>query len=213
MSLFAPHSCLACGLEPDLLCATCRQDMSTVPPACIVCGSLESGSLTCSSCKRVQKCDAVYVSYPYNKLAQQIVHTAKFNRAVAAHRLLAELLDETLPAHMPDFVVTNVPTVYRHVRQRGFDHTERIAKHLAEMRKLPFQRLLERKSNLVQVGSARQDRLEQMKGAFRFAVKTTPSKVLIIDDVKTTGASLSECARELKRAGVEHVYAAVFAKA
>jgi ComF family protein len=121
-------------------------------------------------------------------------------------------LEEALPGYMPGFTIVNVPTTNRHIRTRGFDHSQRTASYLAKQTDLPHQTLLARTNNSVQVGKSRAERLESIKGSFR-AATAPPKKILLVDDVITTGATLSECARVLKKAGARHVYAVVLAKA
>lgn len=107
----------------------------------------------------------------------------------------------------------HLPTATSRVRQRGYDHARLIARDFASRRQLPCQSLLVRHGQQRQVGAARTIRLQQAEQFYSAKiVRPMPSRVLLIDDVVTTGASISAAAKCLKRAGVKHVDAAIFAQ-
>lgn len=213
VSLFAPHICYVCGDEGSALCTGCRDHLERQPSICAICGNLANDYQTCLSCKRHQQCEVIYVRTPLTKLSRRIITHAKYERGLGLHAVIAQEISDALPGYMPDFTVTFVPTSAKHIRQRGFDHTHRIARNVANLHQLPYQMLLERIGSTSQVGRNREQRIHQLTGAFRYVGTSKPPRnVLLIDDVMTTGATLSECARTLKHAGVKHVYAAVFAR-
>lgn len=211
VSIFAPHLCLVCGDEPILLCGACNEQLQYQPSICSGCGQLSKGFSTCRRCRKHQPTEVIYIRTPYTQAARELVAKAKYERSYAAHKAMAVAVLGCLPEVFVDFTVVAVPTISPHVRSRGYDHVELMAKKIAKQLGLPYARLLERTINIQQVGKTRQERLKQLRGAVRANGKA-PKRILLIDDVTTTGATLAECGRTLKRAGAKHVYAAVFAR-
>jgi len=100
------------------------------------------------------------------------------------------------------------------VRIRGYDQSQLIAKRLAKQLGLPYCRLLRRVGQTRQVGASRQQRKEQIQHAFQpTGNKLTSQRVIVVDDILTTGATLEAAAAALKQAGASHVTAVVFAVA
>jgi predicted amidophosphoribosyltransferase len=110
-------------------------------------------------------------------------------------------------------VVTYVPTVNARVRQRGFDHAKVVAAFVAQHINRPHETLLLRKGNNRQVGATRQTRRAQVAGTLTVVNVTKPKgkRILIVDDVISTGATLEEAAKTLKAAGAKRVYVTVLA--
>ena len=107
-----------------------------------------------------------------------------------------------------------LPTATSRVRQRGFGHSELLAKTIAANLKLEYSSGLRRLGQSRQLGARREDRLIQLANSF--AVKNPKRvagrKILLVDDVLTTGGSLISAAKTLKAAGTQQVTALVFAK-
>jgi len=196
-----------------MLHTDCADSLLPYLPQCFKCGSTSQDYATCRPCRSVVRPEAVYATTHLKGVGRDLVQNYKFGQALAAKEPLARQMSAVLPGYMPGFVVVPVPTVASHVRTRGFDHSTRLARALAEEHGLPFADLLSRSGKAKQVGSSRKQRLAQLKGAFSVQPNAIlPDKVLLVDDVATTGATLSECTKVLRRAGVKHVQAVVFAK-
>lgn len=150
----------------------------------------------------------------YEERPKQLLEKCKFERAKAAAAVMAECIGTTLPYLSQDVTVVHVPTATSRRRQRGYDQSEEIARHLAAARGLPHRRLLARQGQTRQVGATKQRRAEQMEAAFR-AVRpefVQGKTVLLVDDLTTTGATLESAAKALKQAGAKKLYAATFAQ-
>lgn len=139
----------------------------------------------------------------------------KFSYSVEAADLIAAELANTIPALHPDTLIIHVPTITNHVRTRGFDHALRIAKGLSRSSGLRQAPALARLGQHRQVGSRRQDRITKLEGAFRtkngYFVKN--ERILLVDDVLTTGATIEAAAKTLKAAGAKTIDAVIFAQA
>ncbi len=130
--------------------------------------------------------------------------------AVLFGRMLA---DEVLASGLHIETVTYIPTDSKRVRQRGFDHAELMAKSCAVQLKLPCVPTLRRMRHARQVGATQQMRKEQMATMFRVSADSMHGqKVLLVDDVISTGATLEAAAKCLrKEAGAQRVVVAVVA--
>jgi len=130
----------------------------------------------------------------------------KFNSEREIAGVLAELLNRTLPDLPKDTVVVPVATASAHVRQYGFDHAYLLAKKFAQKRRLKCQKLLIRTNNQTQHFLKRAEREKAVKNAFQIRRNAQiPIRVLIIDDVMTTGATLRAVRALLKRNGVKKI--------
>lgn len=211
LDVIAPNQCLVCSEEGSLLCAWCLPNaFELVPSRCAFCLRVSEHSSVCKRCSRSTPLRQVWVGTVYKEVAKDLVQHMKFHPDRSACKLIAGWLDETAP-YLSDATISFVPTARTRVRQRGFDHAERIAREFAVLHQLPFQKLLERQGSSRQVGSEKKQRAEQVKGQYR-ASGAMPKSVIVIDDIMTTGATLSEAARVLKKAGVQDVNALVFAQ-
>lgn len=212
--ILAPASCLRCDEEGELLCAWCRVEaLPGMTERCYKCNALSPNAATCRTCRRKSPIRHLWVRTDYTEVARQLVHTMKFAYTKEAALYLATEIATCLPALPADTIVTYVPAATSHVRQRGFDHAQTIAKELARRLNLPYLPTLARQGQQRQVGVGRQQRLHQMEGAFRLRGQVAASRVLIIDDVLTTGATIESAALVLVRAGAKVVDGVVFARA
>lgn len=211
IELLAPHQCIVCGLNNNVVCANCLAlKFGGIDSVCVICSGITENYKTCSKCHD-SALERVYVAAEYQSAAK-LIKKFKFERLKAAHTTLANVLDQIVSYLPSGTLVVPVPTAYNHIRQRGYDHSLLIACAFAKQRKLAIVTPLFRLKDLRQIGSSKAERSEQAKSSiaiknFDFAGK----KVLLIDDVCTTGATLSACAKLLRRAGAGKVDAAVIA--
>ncbi len=137
----------------------------------------------------------------------------KFSSHRQACSIIAARLDEVAPYYDKNVIVTYVPTSTKRVRERGFDHAKLIAEIFAKTRGLHCKNLLYRTTQQKQAGTDRKTRLKQVKGSYQ-AIKPRMNidQVVLIDDIITTGATLSESTRVLKKAGIKNIESLVFAQ-
>lgn len=218
MSALAPHYCVYCGAAGSLLCEPCVTvvDEPHIPSRCCMCHALTNESATCKKClRRYSLPKNVWVHSQYDEEAKALVRLLKYGRARDAAHTIALLLDKTLPyLDSSDTVFVPAPTAPVRRRVRGFDHTLAIARELSKLRAIDCSPMLFRTSNTQQVGSSRKKRLSQLEGAFHHKDMNIPksTKIVLVDDLMTTGGTLIAATKELKRTGYKSVYAAVFAQ-
>ena len=228
-SLFYPALCAICS-EPiersEYLCPSCSERAPKIkPPFCAVCSEPFPGAITevfsCANCAhRVLHFEAAVSAYRSRGIVRKIILDLKYGRQIhlrfpVADWLMTALEDPRLHERRFDLVVP-VPLHPARKRERGFNQAEVIAQLLSERAGLPMRDALERiRYTTTQTAYDRGERMENLRDAFRLRKKVDvrSSRVLLIDDVLTTGSTLSECARVLKAAGAISVHAATAARA
>lgn len=213
INILAPHACLSCDREGQLLCDDCLKAVPKRRSTCYQCNKLTTDHKVCLSCRRRTALRRVVVAAHYEHEIKELINRLKYQQAVAAAEVCARLLSRQLKDADFDFV-TFVPSVSSRQRQRGYNQARLIARALAHDLRVPLVATLGRLGKARQVGSTRKQRLNQVKDTI-YAIRPVQAKgpkCLIVDDVLTTGATLSECARVLKEAGAKEIAGAVVAK-
>lgn len=213
ISVIAPDDCIVCGDEGSLLCEACSfAEVPLVASTCYRCGEFTNNFETCKKCRRTSPLSNVWAVTKYEGIAKNLIGELKFDSRRDATKPIAELCLSILPI-LDDVIITHLPTSPLHIRRRGFDQAKLIARALSRGR-YHYVPLLRRIKKIHQMGASQATRRKHLTGAFiainKYLIKG--SRVLIVDDVATTGASLEECARTLKKAGVKQVSAIVFAR-
>jgi ComF family protein len=154
----------------------------------------------------------VAVGAYYDGPVKELILGLKFNRRSSGASAAADLALRTLPYAWRVDLVTSVPIAPARYRQRGYNQSELIARRVAAQMRLPYYPLLGRASSTHQLGLDRRSRLEQVRGAFYLERACQGRRVLVVDDVITTGATLSEAAGVLDAAGAERIWAVAVAR-
>ncbi len=194
-SALAPQRCPGCGGRGDPLCPECLGALTPPPPAAPPAG--------------IERWSAAYAD---TGAAREIIARVKYRNARAALPWIATATHAAAVVLGPSDVVTWVPTTARRRRARGFDHAELLARRVAQMAGHRAVATLDRLDDCAQtdrVGAVR-------RGGPRLSVRGPAGiagwRILVVDDVATTGASLSSAAGALRVAGAREVVAATFAR-
>lgn len=190
-------ACAGCGRRGPVLCRACRFVLAA--PAQLPSADLE--------------CGGVVAAVPFAGRARDVLLGFKYgNRRQLAHHFAGLLVNRLYAEGLrpDDFdVVTWAPTSRRHRRRRGFDQAEVVARRVALQLGLPCKRLLEREGHTPQTG---RPRIERLHGpVFRASPAARGRRVLVIDDVVTTGSTLRSAHAALRAAGVSWVQRAAVA--
>jgi competence protein ComFC len=205
---------VGCGIEGSVICQECGEKIDSLPSVCFMCGKATHNHKPCIDCVGKYKPEHVWMYCEYNGLAKELVLALKFDQKRQAACEIAKFIDEILPYFNTQPLLTFVPTSPNRIRGRGFDHAKLIAKELAMIRGWHYQTLLSRQKEAHQLGSTREQRLNQLRGVFGAIseISINNKHILLVDDVCTTGSTLEECTKQLKKAGARQVDAAVFAR-
>lgn len=182
---------------------------------CAVCGRQAVSGITHPICKRRHDIDGVFTSLVYRGVAKKLVYQFKFQPYLTNLRyIVSDLFYEGLIQQELFFkinhahaVLVPIPLHTARERSRGYNQSEILATDLGKRLGLPVKNLLTRtKPTVSQVGKTQKERRENIKGVFALKGKVDASTVLLIDDVLTSGATMNEAAKTLKRAGVKEVW-------
>jgi ComF family protein len=209
--LFYPERCVGCERRAsDVLCRTCFDTLPRVgSPVCGRCGLPTAfATFVCEECKNVDfGFQSARAPLKYDGVGKQVVHALKYRgykRVVG--RLAAPLMLQVVGEDHFDAVVP-VPLHSSRLRKRGFNQAKLLARGVAEKMKATVSDTLEVvRSTRDQVELSAAQRRANVAGAYT-ATKPLRGKILLIDDVFTTGATLSACAGTMVRAGAEEVHA------
>ncbi len=155
----------------------------------------------------------IWVRTDYRDIPKRLIYKLKFKSARGAAKIIANLMYEVIPFFDANTLIVHIPTVNGRRRQRGFDHAELVARELSKISGLPHKKLLGRIGSARQVGSSRQERLKQLTDAFYVRDSVSPdTRVLLVDDIVTTGGTLEAAASMLKDSGIKKIDAVVLAQ-
>lgn len=213
IDLIAPPSCLVCGQEGEFVCRGCR-DVHLVgrTPTCFRCNKISHEGKTCKSCRPSTDLIGVQVAFRFEGVVKELIYKLKYLSDRAVARFLAAEMAQIIDRSQFDLIL-HVPSDGRALRQRGYNQAHLIARELARQLDLPQEAALLRTKHSPQVGLSRSQRLAAVRDNFVVLPRLIENKrLLVVDDVLTTGATLSECARVLKSAGARSVWSAVAAK-
>lgn len=196
--MLAPPLCWSCGSAAGggrALCRTCRGRLRWAPPD--VDPVLEL---------------AAWAPVAYQGPARALVRGLKFRGAAGLADELAAAMAARAPAGLLQGVLVPVPLSRARLRERGYDQARRLACALAERTGLSVGAILQREGRPArQSGRGRAARLALEPGSFS-ARRTAPPRVVLVDDVITTGATLTACAEALRGAGAREVVAVAYAR-
>jgi competence protein ComFC len=227
--LIYPPACTACSVPiapNEYLCDACDDKiLRIVPPFCATCSEPFTGAMTehftCANCShRKIHFEAAVAAYRSRGIVRRIVLDFKYGRQIYLRHLVGRWLcdamrDERIRAYEFDVIVP-VPLHAARERERGFNQAELLADILsADMSILSMSILQRVVYTTTQTAFDRAERMKNLRNAFRLRKKAGVRglRVLLVDDVLTTGSTLSECARILKGAGARSVHAVTAARA
>ena len=210
-----PPSCVLCGAAcGENLCPACREQCPLIGSHCRTCArEMADGTQQCGAClRRPPAIDAFFVRWHYRQRVRDLILGAKYQADKGRLLLMAEGMMALLPAIPAVDVVIPMPISPRRLWQRGFNQTHILGKPIARALGVPLDKTL-----LIKHHRPPQSRLHT-HGARRRNIRnafscqaSVPARVLLIDDVATSGATLSEAAKILKQHGAAQVYALVAA--
>ncbi len=219
LDFFFPRHCVGCGETGEFLCADCvRKLPRLLPPICERCGKPEASGRLCSTCWGANAViDGIRSPFRFDGVVRQAIHELKYHKLKALSGCLAQLLAQYLRASdVPGEVMVPVPLHSRRLRERGYNQSALLASNLGKLVSLQVVEncLFRNKGGLPQARTTSvEDRRRNVTGAFVCKdEQLRGSRVLLIDDVCTSGATLEACALALKSAGASSVWGLTLAR-
>jgi len=216
-------ACLLCGtlVQGQVLCSACEQDIPKNQRSCNKCAlplATSAPDLICGQCQQHQpNYDSTYSFALYAPPLDRMLQQLKFHQKLYFAKLLGELMADDIQARrltMPDLLIP-VPLHTQRLRQRGYNQALELARPIASRLALPFElhHCDRHKPTCEQTGLPAHKRQFNMVGAFRVSANLRNMHVTIIDDVMTTGATVNELAKQLRKAGARRIDVWVCARA
>ncbi len=214
-----PYTCPLCGklLEDDeMLCKKCETKLKYIKePICKKCGKQldEEEKEYCGDCRRrVHVFDAGIGVFAYNDVIRKSIYDFKYKDM----RIYSRFYGERMATHSASYiqhwkpdVIIPVPVSKKKFLKRGYNQAELIARELSLHSGIPMDNrvLYRRKDTKPQKEVDRESRRKNLENAFIISQNVVKyKKVVLVDDIYTTGSTIDECARTLKDAGIEKVY-------
>ena len=224
IELVCPFPCLACGVElgdgKNLFCGKCLSELSVIsPPRCPGCGGTLDGALEyCTKCLEFEKrpWNGAFALFNLCGAGQDLVYAFKFYGRPEMARPFASLASELLKNEYLDFdVIVPVPLHWSRCFSRGYNQASLFCGELSRLMKVKCVPALRRtRRTHRQALLDREERRKNPAGAFalRPGVDLRDKTILLIDDVMTTGATLTAAAKVFENSGIKALYTFVIGR-
>lgn len=220
LDILVPQTCAGCGKPVDgrdrCLCRRCEDAITPIRDHCPRCSGYRSGG-DCRVCAEREFYPSRNITLAeYDGTMRKLLRELKFGGARALHAPIGRMALAALERHkVTADIITWVPMNRKKLRARGYNQSRLIATYLSRRTGIPARPLLdERRAGRTQRELGLRDRFINTIGRYaaRNAARTRERTVLLIDDVFTTGATVNECARILRRAGAKEVISLTIAR-
>lgn len=217
LNFIFPRTCYLCGLNSQFICKKCRKNLGlNWLHRCHVCGKESRLNFVHSECRESSYLDGLIYVVLYDGKVTNIIKDVKYSFYYAVFNEVGKIMADYLSRYkLENVIITSVPLHWQRKNYRGFNQSDLLAKNISKNSNYKYIELLKRRSNTKkQATLGRDGRLENLKGAFALKEdwNLKDLNIIIVDDVFTTGSTLSECAKALKLAGARNVYGFCFAK-
>ncbi len=217
LDLIFPPACGGCGKVGSHWCIECQQRVQILNgTVCEVCGLPQDTDGICNTCRAERPhFRALRAWTVFEDPVRKALHKLKYYRNFSlGDALAAQIADFAKGLNWHADMLLPIPLGRQRMKERGYNQSAMIAEPLAMALNIEFapQALVRRKETRSQVGLSKQERHKNMLGAFQ-AAGVSGKTILVLDDVSTTGSTLSSSAEALLSAGAKDVYALTVARA
>ncbi|MDP2154587.1 MAG: ComF family protein [Sulfuricella sp.] len=218
MHAILPHHCALCGATAlnQILCTGCDADLSHYRvPACPVCALPTPCGQVCGAClQRPPAFDRTLAAFSYSFPVDRLLHAFKYSGNLALIEVLAKPLAQLAANHPKPDLLMPMPLHPSRLKERGFNQSLEIAKPISRWLGIPLTAdACERtRDTPSQAGLKWKERRRNVRGAFACDLDLSGKSVAVLDDVMTTGATLEEISRALRRRGATTISAWVVAR-
>lgn len=226
LDIIFPKYCINCRKLGDFLCSKCFSFLSfEVDKICAVCNLASFNGLTHPRCKNKYTIDGVFSSISYKGVAKKMIIKFKYDPyLIGIKKVLSDLFYEGIiqkeefhkVLNSKNAILVPIPLFPSKERKRGYNHAHILASELSKKLNLPVINLLKRiKNTKPQASLKREERIKNLRDAFALSsniLKSQYSNIFLVDDIFTTGSTLLEAGRVLKRSGAESVWGLTLAR-
>lgn len=208
INLLFPKKCSSCALISEkYICDDCRQLLEVFEPECVVCRKRSEEWSVHKSCRSQTYLKKVYYFYKYNTLIHNLILSIKYSFHKDKISEVLKLIQDLPEFSKIDFhefdLLSFIPMSKKKQNWRGFNQTEIICKNFSDQLKIPYLQILSKfKNTKSQIDLSRDERISNLKSSFvvrkHLPISLTDEKILLIDDICTTGSTLDECAKTIK---------------
>jgi ComF family protein len=222
--LLLGRRCLLCAVthrEPHGVCKSCATELPRLPVThCPQCALFSASGAVCGQCLQSPPAfDRTFAAFRYAYPLDSMLQCYKYQHQLHLAEQLAGLMlsvrtSETPTHHPPPDLIVPMPLHPHRLRERGFNQSLEIARHLATQLKIPLEANAAVRTRLSppQASLPLKARVKNMKQAFVCTGRFDGLRIALVDDVMTTGASLNELSRTFKNAGAKQVECWVIAR-
>ncbi len=221
IDLLFPKFCLGCGYLGVYLCPSCLDGLKpTKNDYCLYCNKASLFGLTHPNCSKTQGVDGLMTIYNYNPLLKKVIKNIKYRLATDVWQEFYKVIDPQVIAKLgfykrlsQNFFIQPIPLSKLRYNERGFNQAKIISSFFQKFLYFPIIDSLIRKEERLSQAQTKNKRIRyfNVKGVFT-KIKFVPENVLLIDDVITSGSTVKEATKILKKAGAKKVYALALAK-
>ncbi len=227
LELVFPRFCLGCKKEGRYICDNCLIFISESSLVCPICQKSSYFGKVHKSCFKSSGLNGLINFWDYDGIIKNIIYSVKYKKHFhvleeVMENIISLIKRDTLRfSFFVDFLLSKemkisfVPLHEKKERDRGFNQSEKIANHFAKMADKDSFKLLKRdRETKSQTGLDKKERFLNVSDAFSLNInkEELPKKILLIDDVWTSGATMKECSKILKKNGVKEVWGLTIAK-
>jgi len=219
LDILFPPKCFGCGSGYGHICRRCLLSCKVARHFyCVVCDKPSVMGETHEQCYKTELPDSIFSAYEYKGLVRKCIMRSKYRAKLFASlktiSLEAANVASKCALDYREFVVTTIPLSAQRTKERGFNQAGIIAQAVSEVFSVPYRdsMLVRNKETKAQHKKTRKERFENLKGAFVAQKDLSGQKILVVDDICTTGATLLEASRVLYQAGAKEIKCFTLAK-
>ncbi len=217
LDLFFPRFCVGCGREGEFICPSCQKELARLtPPICPRCGLPKEGE-ACADCLNLKAIDGIRSPFKFEGVIREAIYQLKYGGVRALASPLGSLLYQFLLQNpLPVDILVPVPLHRKRLRERGYNQSSLLAKELGKLSNLKVVEgfLVRHRHTPPQAKTiSAAERRNNVADAFTcVGGRLLGKRVLLIDDVATSGATLDFCAQALKEGGASSVWGLTLAR-
>lgn len=209
---------MGCGEEGSYICMSCTQKSESANLICPYCRHASFGGATHSFCAKEHGLDGLYVQFRYTSAVRAAILALKYRFAYEIARELSDIFIEALGNQkLPDnSIIVPIPLHARRERWRGFNQSYELSRMIFEDKIVENNLLVRKKHTETQARLSREERLQNIRGKFavnqQILSQYLDKKVILFDDVFTTGSTMFEACNVIKKSGINNVWGVAVAR-